>query len=188
MTCVSYKSLDVVRTAILNKMRSMTEAGSGPEALRSTLARMQPDDLGLGGSGDEAVLNHFQVSVLAEGSGTQIFSTTFVQWTAREVLRRAQPVTLLARYAPRQQEHSMEQMLEGAPYHPVPDPNGSLVDADMGAYYTWINQQRLAGAEQASFLVWFEGHKEALAIGPSLKRGAEESKGTGMDELLRRLI
>jgi hypothetical protein len=149
---------------------------------------MKPDELGLGGSGDAAVLNHFQVSVLAEGSGTQIFSTTFVQWTAREVLRRAQPVTLLARYAPRQQEHSMEQMLEGAPYHPVPDPNGSLVDADMGAYYTWINQQRLAAAEQASFVVWFEGHKEALAIAPSLKRGTEESNAIGMEDLLRRLV
>lgn len=187
VTCVSYKSLDTVRSAVLDKMRSMTAAGLGPEALRSSLARMRPDDLGLGGNGDAGVLNHFRVSVLAEGSGTQIFSTTFVQWTAREVLRRAQPLTLMARYVPRQQEHSMQEMLEGAPYHPVPDPKGSLVDADMGAYYTWINQQRLTGAQQASFLVWFEGHNEALALAPSLRQGSQENSAISMTDLLNRL-
>lgn len=187
LTYISYKSMDGVRNAVLNKMRNMTQAGSGPEALRSSLARMQPSDLGLAGTGDEAVLNRFQVSVLAEGSGTQIFSTTFVQWAAREVLRRAQPVTLLARYAPRQAEQSMEQLLAGAAHTPVPDANGSLVDADMGAYYTWINQQRLSGADEGSFLVWFEGHKEALAIGPSVRSGKEESSAIRMDELLKRV-
>jgi hypothetical protein len=34
------------------------------------------------------------------GSGTQIFSTTFVQWAARECLRRAQPETIVLHYAP----------------------------------------------------------------------------------------
>jgi alanyl-tRNA synthetase len=43
---------------------------------------------------------------------------------------------------------------------------GSLVDADMGAYYNWINQQRLPGSEKALFLAWFEDHREALAISP----------------------
>jgi hypothetical protein len=28
-----------------------------------------------------------------------------------------------------------------------------LIDADMGAYYNWLNQQRLPGVEQSSFLV-----------------------------------
>ena len=165
----------------------MTKSGTGPEALRTTLARMLPSDVGLAGTGDGAILNRFQVSVLAEGSGTQIFSTTFVQWTAREILRRAQPLTLLARYAPRQGEQSMEKLLAGAPHQPLPDPHGSLVDADMGAYYTWIEQQRLAGAEQASFLVWFEDHGQALAIAPSLQRGSENSSATDMGALLKHL-
>ena len=51
------------------------------------------------------------------------------------------------------------------------DPIGSLVDADMGAYYNWLNQQRLPGADQSSFVVWFEDHGEALAIGPAMPRG-----------------
>ena len=46
-----------------------------------------------------AVLDRFQVKLLTEGSGTQVFSTTFAQWAAREALRRAQPLTLLVRFA-----------------------------------------------------------------------------------------
>ena len=33
------------------------------------------------GEGDNGVLNRFELSVLTEGSGTQMFSTTFVQWS-----------------------------------------------------------------------------------------------------------
>ena len=40
----------------------------------------------------------------------------------------------------------------------------------MGAYYTWLNQQRLSGASQAAFLAWFEDHEEAVAIGPGFER------------------
>ena len=155
--------------------------------LRTMLAQMRPEELGLNGAGDEAVLNRFQVSLLTEGSGTQLFSTTFVQWSAREVLRRAQPLTLLARFAPRQREQSMKELLAGTQANAVPDPEGSLIDADMGAYYTWINQQRLSGAERSSFLVWFEGHNEALAIAPSLPRGTESNSPIDLQQLLSQL-
>jgi hypothetical protein len=57
----------------------------------------------------------------------------------------------------------------------------------MGAYYTWINQQRLPGAERSSFLVWFENHKEALAISPALARGKEDHSAIDMRSLLTRL-
>ncbi len=185
---ISYASLDTVRLALIAKMRKvMQPGGGGPEALRTMLAQMRPEELGLNGTGDQAILNRFQVSVLTEGSGTQLFSTTFVQWSAREVLRRAQPLTLLARFAPRQREQSMRELLAGTQQRPVPDPEGSLIDADMGAYYTWINQQRLSGADQASFLVWFEDHNEALAIAPTLARGTENNSSVDIEQLLRRI-
>jgi hypothetical protein len=57
----------------------------------------------------------------------------------------------------------------------------------VGAHYTWVNQQRLSGAERSSFLVWFEGHREALAIGPSLPRGTESNSAIDFHELLERL-
>src|SRR6201999_845509 len=121
-------------------------------------------------SGD-TVLNYFQIKLLPEDSGTQIFSTTFAQWAAREALKRAQPLTLLVRFGPRQKQRSMNELLSSENSNPELDLLGSLIDADMGAYYNWINQQRLPGSEHSSFLVWFEGHGQALAIGPSLARG-----------------
>ncbi len=185
LTCVSYNALEPVRTALLKKMEKAIQSGiGGPEALRTMMAQLRPDEIGLSKAADEAVLNHFQVSVLTEGSGTQVFSTTFVQWATREVLRRAQPVTILARFAPRQRQRPMNELLSGKQRNVEFDPVGSLIDADMGAFYTRLNQQRLTGGAQSSFLAWFEGHSEALAIAPSLPGGSESSSPLDMKGLL----
>jgi len=184
LTCVSYHALEPVRAALSVKIRAEIERpGMGPEALRTLLAQMRPADLGLVKALD-AVLDRFQVKLLTEGSGTQVFSTTFAQWAAREALRRAQPLTLLVRFAPRQRQKPMNEMLSVSHDVAELDPRGSLIDADMGAYYNWLNLQRLPGAEQSSFLVWFEGHNEAIAIGPSLPHGTESNAATGLDQLL----
>jgi hypothetical protein len=132
----------------------------------------------------DEVMDRFEVSLLTEGSGTQIFSTSFAQWAAREALRRAQPLTLLVRFAPRQRQKPMNELLTAAVARPELDFVGSLVDADLGAYYNWLNQQRLPGAEKSSFLVWFEGHNQALAIGPSLPRGTESTSAADLEQLL----
>jgi hypothetical protein len=181
----SYDSLATARATLQEKMQKTFESGMGPEAFRTMLARMRPTELGLG---DAAVISRFQVSLLTEGSGTQVFSTTFVQWAAREALRRAQPVTLLLRFAPRQRARPMNELLVETQHKPELDPHGSLVDADMGAYYTWLNQQRLAGAEKSAFLAWFEGHNEALAIGPGLPRATESSTPVDLQQLLKQVI
>jgi hypothetical protein len=81
----------------------------------------------------------------------------------------------------------MNEMLVGSDKSAELDPMGSLVDADMGAYYNWLNQQRLPGAEHSSFLVWFENHNEAVAIGPSMPRGTESTAATDLQTLLTRL-
>ncbi len=188
LTSVSYRALDPQRVALLKIMERVIHSGKGgPEALRTLMAQLRPGEIGLSEAAGDTVLNHFQVSVLTEGSGTQIFSTTFVQWTTREALRRAQPVTLLARFAPRQRERSMDEMIALPQQKPTLDPEGSLIDADMGAYLTWLNQQRLSGAERSSFLVWWEGQREALAIGPTLPGSTESSSPLDMRQLLSQI-
>ena len=184
MELLAYRQLDLVRDAVVAKLRSMILAGAGTEARRSALMQLGPEDVGLKGEGSERVINHFKVTVLSEGSGVQFFSTTFVQWSAREVLRRAQPVTLLARFAPRMTERSMNEVLMGARTPAVLDPQGALVDADMGAYYTWVNQMRLAGADESSFVVWFENHAEALVISPSAARGLQSNRPVDLNQLV----
>ena len=184
LTCVSYQGMQPMRAALLKNIQSQIERpGMGPEELRTHLARMNPSDLGAGDTGS-AVLERFKLKILTEGSGTQIFSTTFAQWATREALRRAEPLTLLVRFAPRQRQRPMNELLSNAGGNPELDPMGSLVDADMGAYYHWINQQRLQEYDKSIFLVWFEGHSQALVIAPTLPRGTQSSSSLDLGQLL----
>jgi hypothetical protein len=106
---------------------------------------------------------------------------------AREALRRAQPLTIFTRFAPRQREKQMNELLAERQRQPDLDPRGSLIDADMGAYYTWLNQQRLSGAEKSAFLAWFEDHEEAVAVGPSFEGGKRSDGAIELGELVARI-
>jgi len=184
ITCVSYEGLTPVRTALLEKIQNESrKPGVGPEALRTTMAQLRPEDLGLDASVDP-VLARFKLKVLTEGSGTQIFSTSFAQWAARESLRRAQPLSLLVRFAPRQRQKPMVELLAPTSAAPQLDPLGSLMDGDMGSYYNWINQQRLPGSNKSLFVVWFENHKEAVAISPALPRGTVSTSAATIPQIL----
>ena len=184
ITGISYNSLEPVRATLLKRMQSeIGMPGMGPEELRTRMARLVPADLGMDKNGDP-VLDRFKVKLLTEGSGTQIYSTTFAQWTTREILRRAQPVTLLVRFAPRQRQRPLNELLAATRGNPELDPLGSLIDADMAAYYHWINQQRLPGSERSSFVAWFEGHSQAVAIGPSFPKGTESTSEIDLHDLV----
>ncbi|MDE3200301.1 MAG: hypothetical protein KGN79_05205 [Acidobacteriota bacterium] len=185
ITCMSYASITPMRSEMLRFMQKEIQTpGMGPEQLRSDMAAMTPQKLGAASSGNQ-VLDRFQLKVLSEGSGTQIFSTTFVQWTTREVLRRAEPLTLFERYAPRQRQRPMNELLTESGKEEELDPKGSLMDADMGSYYHFINQQRLEGFDKSVFLVWWEGHKSALVVSPTLPRGTTSGSVIDLGELLK---
>ena len=184
LTAISYAQLQRPRALLLDRIQKAIGSGSmGPEELRSLIARLKPGEIGLGAEGSDPVLDHFQLTLLTEGAGTQIFATTFTQWAARECLRRAQPETLIVRYAPRQEAQTMNVMLSGAQPTAL-DPAGSLVDADMGAFYTWINMRRLPGAEALRFIVWFEGQREAVVIGPDLPLGTSSDSPLDMEHVV----
>jgi hypothetical protein len=185
---ISYTALEPVRKAILQRITKAIHGGiGGPEALTSMLFKLRPEQVGLSGKPEDEVLGHLETNIFTQGQGTQIFSTTFVQWTAREVLRRAHPLTLVARYNPRQRQRPMNELLSGKDTNPEPDLMGSLIDADMGAFLTWVDQQRLSEAEQASFLAWFEDHSEAMVISPILPRNTESDTPIDMNGLLAQM-
>jgi hypothetical protein len=187
MASLVWAEMDGVRAAMLARMRAVVESGhGGPEELRTLMAETTPRDVGMNSS--DEVLDRFRLSILAEGSGTQIFSTTFVQWTAREALRRAQPSTLLLHFQPRQRQLPMNELLAGTGERNAPDPEGSLIDADMGAYYTWIDQQRLTGTDRVSFVAWSEAHSQAVVIGPNAPRGAAASGPMTMRQIFTELM
>lgn len=185
VTAISYDGLATLRTALLEKMNHARTSGVvGPEDLRSLLAQLRPEQMGAAETSQDAVLRHFELSLLTEGSGTQIFSTTFVQWAAREILRRARPLTLMIRYAPRQMQRPMNAMWVANTSAVQYDLPGSLVDADMGAYYTWINLMRLSGADASRFVAWFEDRQEAMVVAPTMAKGAVSNQPCQLAQIL----
>ncbi|MFN7927672.1 MAG: hypothetical protein U0Y68_06955 [Blastocatellia bacterium] len=186
LASISYRGLEQHRLALLRKTSSAIQSGiAGPKELLSLLHGLRPEEIGFDTtSRNSAVLSHFATNLLTSGSGTQIFSTSFVQWATRELWRRAQPLTMLARFAPRQRLRPMNELLVGNEQTVELDAPGSLIDADMGAYYMWLEQQRLPGAEQSSFLIWFEDHAEAFVVSPPLPRNTESNARVDMRWLL----
>jgi hypothetical protein len=188
LTRVSYQALEPLRSKLLNFINAqVARPGMGPEELRTNLAKLTPADLGIHpptNTQADPLLDRFQLRLFTEGSGTQIYATTFAQWTTREALRRAEPLTLLVRYAPRQRQKPMNELLANSGAQAELDPAGSLVDADMGSWYHWLNQQRLSGADHSIFLVWFEGQQQAFVVAPSLPRGVQSDSAMDLKALL----
>ena len=180
----SWEESAALRAKVLEKVESVVGSGrGGPEMLRSAMATWSPQKQ-VSMTGD-LLVDRFIVSVYGEGSGTQVFSTTFVQWATRELLRRAEPVSVVARYGPRQKQRTLNEMFSANSAGSVLDPAGSLVDADFGAYSTWINLNRLAGSDNARFIAWSQAHRQAIAIGPDCPRGTEAPGGIDVGQLLR---
>ncbi len=186
LTTVSYAALTPMRQKLLQMMHDARISGTvGPEDLRSLMLQLRPDQFAATQTTQDEVLRHFQLDLLTQGSGTQIFSTTFVQWTAREVLRRARPHTLVLRYAPRQAERPMNDLVLANTMEEQLDPHGSMIDADMGAYYTWLNLTRLSGAEKCRFIACHEGGSEAIAIAPALSASTLSSQHCTLQQILQ---
>jgi hypothetical protein len=186
IACTSYEALNPLRLAVLKKVTAMGQAAHGPEGLQASLSEMRPEQFGAVANTGNPLMDYFHLSVFTEGSGTQIFSTTFVQWTAHELLRRAQPLTTFVRFAPRQTQRSMDELLADEGEIPTLDAEGALVDADMAAYYIWLYQRRLPESEKAIFLVWFENHKEAVMIGPALTPNTVSNEPITLAKMLAR--
>jgi len=179
-----WTSSTALRNEMLEKIKKIVGSGSGgPEMLRSAMASWTPGPHSAV-TGNELV-DRFTLSVYAEGSGTQVFSTTFVQWATREILRRAEPVSVVARYGLRQKQRTLNEMFSKGSPQISTDPAGSLVDADFGAYTSWINLNRIVGSDQARFVAWSEFHGQAIAIGPGCPRGTEAPNAIDVDSLLR---
>ena len=189
----SYAALSPVRAQLLERIGTiLSSAGEGPEHLRTAMARITPESLKWptdadGPASGNPVFQRFQLDVLTQGSGTQIFSTTYVQWSAREALRRAQPLTLVLRFSPRQRSLNMNEMLSGKAETDTTDPAGSLLDADMGGFYAWVDLQRLTGADQSACLVWSQAHNQAVLIGPALPRNTIAAAPMNMRQMLAQL-
>jgi hypothetical protein len=172
---LSYAQLRPVRENVLDRMNHFTQSGpGGAEGMRSMLEGLHPGESGADAVTRDPLMQHFITMLFVEGSGTQIYSTSFVQWAARETLRRAQPEQLLVRFAPRQRQRTLNQLFDAATNVEVPDPEGSLRDADISAYYILLDLLRIADPAHITFLAWRENRSHAVLISPRAPAGKSD--------------
>lgn len=180
----TFPSLAPVTDVVLREMDRAVREGSGPEVLVDRLRLLRPDELGLSAVTGDPRMARFFVTLLTQGSGTQLYSTSFVQAAGVELVRRAEPQTLMLRFAPRRRPANMNDMLEQRAQSDDLDAEGALVDADMAVYYAWLAMQSQPGGEQASLLVYVEGHGEVFVAGPGVTRGVETQSPMNMKQVL----
>ncbi len=184
----TFPELAPVTDVVLREMDKAVREGSGPELLADRLREMSPEALGMGAVTEDACMARLFLSLLTQGSGTQLYSTSFVQAASVELVRRAQPRTLLLRFAPRRKPASMNDMLEQRAQSAEMDPEGALVDADMAVYYAWLAMQRQPGGERAKLLAYVEGHGEVFVAGPGVTRGVETATPLSLSQVLSQVL
>jgi hypothetical protein len=169
---VSYPGLAKLRDRVLTRMQTaLTNGSGGAEQMRTRLAGTSANEVGAAEITPDPVLQRFYTELFTRSSGPQIFSTSFVQWAGREVARRAQPQTLMLRYAPRQSHRDLNEMFAPAQVSSL-DAQGSFRDAEMGAYYNWIEMHRITAPGRLTFVAWVEDRSLAVIAGPNSPAGA----------------
>ena len=97
-------------------------------------------------------LRKFMIDLYLSGNGALIFSNAFVEWAASEVLRRARPRTIVARFGMRSKPKPFtsiaifenQQRVSSLP--DVDDPENSAIDAAILARYVWLAAAQVSGA------------------------------------------
>lgn len=181
----SYSALAPVRSRALGVMEAtVAEGNAGAERMRDRLTATTTDQMNAEVITSDSVLQRFYTELFTESSGPQIFSTSFVQWTGRELARRARPQTLLLRYGQRQRYHSFDESLHASNPDEL-DPEGSLRDAEMGIYYAWIEMDRITATGKGTFLAWLEGSSQAVLVGRNAPQGAASPSSYTLAQALK---
>lgn len=185
---VSYAELEPVRGRVLERMQATIASGTGgAEQMRTRMMETTSHDADARAVTIDPVLQRFYTELFTASSGPQIFSTSFVQWTGRELMRRARPQQVLLRYAARQRRRDMNEMFADQTTRntPVPDPQGSLVDAEMGAYYTWLEANRITAPGKLTLVAWVEDQPFAVVIGANAPVGAVSATSMSLADAVK---
>ena len=172
MTGLSYDRLRTYRDDLTRALNSKIQSGvESPQAFAAFARGLQiaPPAGALLYSAD--VMVAFVRDVLLAGNGTLITNNTFVEWSAVQALRRAQPRVLVTRFGVRDKLRPFSSMIlfsqpRASDRNPiVQDPVGSFIDVEQLSYYVWLNAEKNpAYRKKTLYLFLAEGVNEMLAI------------------------
>ena len=172
LTALSYDRLAAYRDELMRSLYKKILAGvESPQAfaayarsLKLTPAvdpRVQSSD----------AVQAFVRDVFLTGNGTLFVNNTFVEWTAVQALRRAQPRILVTCFGVRDRLKPFSSLVlfsqpRQADQIPlIEDPVGSFVDVEQLSYYVWLNAEKSpAYRKKTLYLFLAEGIEEMLAL------------------------
>jgi hypothetical protein len=171
---------DVIHAKVVQGLRSPLELAAYVKTLEITPPEPKAGGppAGLTLYSDRVVLGFVRDTFLA-GNGTLIINNTFVEWAAVQALKRAQPRVLVARFGVRDKMKPFSSLLlfsKPRPTDQIPimqDPLGSFIDAELLAYYIWLNAEKgLPYRGKTLYLMLAEDVDQALLIAPSHEGGS----------------
>ena len=157
LLAASYEGLAPLRRRVLERMERALTGSNGAEQMRDRLFGTSPQQVGIGEVTADPVLQRFYTELFTQSSGPQIFSTSFVQWN--------------------------ELFADNAPN--TPDLPGSFQDAEMGAYYNWLEMKRITAPGKLTFVALVEDHPFAVVVGRNAPAGAVSATPMTFREALR---
>ncbi len=172
-SCLNFSLLNPLRERFLAELNTIprdtdTASQTMLEMRQKDWSRWWPTEL----AGQDRLRN-FVVDLYLSGNGALIFSDAFVEWAASEVLRRARPHVLVARFGVRSRPKPFtsiaifEDQTKVSTIPDTDDPVNSAVDAAILAPYIWLSALRYAEYERALCLCISEHLNSAWVVAPS---------------------
>ena len=148
VTLLSFEELEKAR---VHFSRKLNEIDKVMESLDQTYTDLRSDDMTKllrGPARDDVRLREFIRELFLSGNGAVQFCNSFVQWGASEILRRAEPQTLICYFGIRDEIKPFSGLVlfeDQSTANPVPykpDPRGSLIDIGLLGEYVHLSAVR----------------------------------------------
>lgn len=177
---LDWEQLAPLRREFSSRLNSIRRDLKDVDATNEDLRRTSIDRFIPAPVAAEPRIREFIRAVLLAGNGALIFPSSFVQWTASEAIRRAQPQVLYASFGLRQKLKPFsslvlfEDQTRANPTAEENDPAGSLTDAQMLARYVYLSAQRILPAPQSRLIAILGAAPltRILVLGPDIEPAA----------------
>ena len=175
---LQYAILKQFKDQFLAQVNTVPKDIEGTDQILARMRRQDWDPWWPSSLAGQNRLRSFVVELFLSGNGALIFSNAFVQWCASEVIRRARPRLVVARFGVRSKPKPFtgiaifENQQKISSLQDAPDPEGSAIDALILARYVWLSALRYPEAQQTSCICIGEASRTAYILAPVPKRPA----------------
>lgn len=176
VTGMSYVRLRDFREKISDVIYNRTSTGqiTGPSELADYLRTLDIMPASSSILDSDPRVRAFIRDIFLGGAGTLVINNTFVEWSAIQAMKRAQPHVMVARFGVRYKMKPFSSLLlfsKPRPADKIPwmlDPWGSFIDVELLSYYIWLKSQEIIPyRDRTLYVLLADGVEEMLVVGPA---------------------